>query len=314
MKLSKYIKSSILTAILFLCLVNFSTAATVSFFTPSKAYTVGSDIVLSIVVSSDSKPASAVSGLISFPTNLISVSSISTDDSIVSNWVQEPSFSNSTGHINFESLLVSGFTGNLGKIITITFKAKSAGTVNINFVAGSVVTVDGVNNDILSNSNNIIFSISKTTISKGVISNPVEEIKVVKETNTSPITKPDSSGWYSIDDSNLTRIPNYHKISEVLIASIILLIILILLMYYNFSGKNHKLKKEVYEAEDAIHKAFDILKDSEDEQIQILEKVNPKGKSIVKKKAKKQFKKDLDDAEKFIEKEINDIDKLVNKN
>lgn len=295
MKLLKYLKLGIASMILFFSLANFSVAANVSFFTSSKAYTTGSDIVLNILVSSAGKPATAVSGIISFPVNLLSVSSISKDDSIVSKWIQEPSFSNSTGHINFETVLLSGLTGNLGKILTVTFKAKSVGTANINFLAGSIVTVDGVGEDILLNSEGTFITITKAN---GNTTDVISEIK------------PDLDGWYSLDTTKLPRISAYYKIPAALIISVALLIILLSYMYQSFFGKNNKLKKEVSEAESAIRKAFDILKESEKEQIKTLEKSNLKEKSKIKKeKVKRQFKKDLEDAEKYIEKEIGDIEK-----
>lgn len=314
MKLYKYLKFNSAVVILFFCLVNFSEAASISFFTPSKAYNVGSDIVLSILVSNGSMPASGVSGLISFPANLVSISSISTDDSIVSHWIQEPSFSNSTGHINFETVLLSGFTGNLGKLITITFKAKAVGTASIKFIAGSLVTADDNVSDVLLNSEGTSITITKMGVNKPVPSDIKEEIKEAKVTNEDFVIKPDSSGWYSLDSASLTRIPSYPKVPIALIVSIILLIFVIWYLYYNLFKRDKKLKKEIHEAEDAVHKAFGILKESELEQIKILEKANSKRKPSVKKeRIKRQFKKDLEDAEKYVEKEIDDIDELVNK-
>ena len=71
-----------------------------------------------------------------------------------------------------------------------------------------------------------------------------------------------------------------------------------------------KLKKEVREAESALHKAFGLLKDNIREQVKMLEKTRAKRQLTEEEdKVVKQLKKDLDDAEKFVRKEIEDIER-----
>jgi len=84
--------------------------------------------------------------------------------------------------------------------------------------------------------------------------------------------------------------------------------------WYKFFIIGKKLKKEVEEAEDALHKAFDLLKESVAEQIKTIEKVKHKRELTEEEdKINKQLKRDLEDAEKYIRKEIQDIDDIINK-
>lgn len=64
------------------------------------------------------------------------------------------------------------------------------------------------------------------------------------------------------------------------------------------------------EAESALHKAFNLLKDDIRKQIKMLEKISAK-RQLTEEEGKviKQLKKGLDNAEKFVRKEIKDIEK-----
>lgn len=73
-----------------------------------------------------------------------------------------------------------------------------------------------------------------------------------------------------------------------------------------------KIKKEVKEAENALKKAFDLLKQDVRDKLKELEKSRKK-KDITEEEKEifKQIKKNLTDAEKFIKKEIKDIEKEI---
>jgi len=122
------------------------------FFTPaSGTYTQGQPLSLSVYVGSQTESVNAASGVISFPRDLLEVTSISKNQSIVSLWVQEPSFSNSNGTVNFEGIMLNpGFTGQSGKILTINFRVKTPGRASISFASGSVLANDGAGTDVLS--------------------------------------------------------------------------------------------------------------------------------------------------------------------
>ncbi len=97
-----------------------------------------------------------------------------------------------------------------------------------------------------------------------------------------------------------------------LIALLIFLLMLIWYLWHKFTTMRNRLRKEVREVEQALHKAFDLLKENMREQIKMLEKTKTR-RELTEEEEKiiKQLKKDLDDAEKIVRKEIEDIEKEI---
>lgn len=164
----------------------------------SGSYVVGENFSTGVYVSSSGQAMNAASGSVSFPTDKLEVVSISKSGSIFSLWVQEPSFSNTAGVVSFEGIVLNpGYTGNSGKILNITFKAKAAGLAKLDFSSGSVLANDGNGTNILNSLNGAQYNLGKTTPS-------VPEATTGSETGLFPSapvifsdTHPDSSSWYS---------------------------------------------------------------------------------------------------------------------
>ena len=97
-----------------------------------------------------------------------------------------------------------------------------------------------------------------------------------------------------------------------LVALIFGLLFLIWYGWNKFSHMRRNLRKEIGESEEALHKAFDLLKEDIREQIKMLEKVKSKRKLTLKEEEIiKLFRKHLNDAERFVGKEIGDIRKEI---
>lgn len=125
-------------------------AATLRLSPASGSYTVGHSFTVDVLVDSSDQAMNAAQGTITFPAGLLHVISVSTDNSIVNLWVEQPSFSNKNGQVDFQGVVVNpGFSGTGGKIITITFQAVVAGTAPVKFSAGSVLANDGAGTEIL---------------------------------------------------------------------------------------------------------------------------------------------------------------------
>jgi len=183
-------------------------AATLYFSPSSGAYTVGGTLSVNVYVSSADQAMNAASGVISFPQDKLEVTSLSKTGSIFILWVQEPSFLNSVGTINFEGIVLNpGFTGAAGKIITTNFKVKAAGVATLNFSSGSVLANDGKGTNILANMNSGTYTLKPVTITP-----PAEEILPEEEYVAPPTvgvpaapvvsspTHPDENKWYSNND------------------------------------------------------------------------------------------------------------------
>jgi hypothetical protein len=192
-------------AILFIISIPFIFSGVVEaanlYFAPSSgSYSMGRSFTVSVYVSSTSQLMNAVSGIITFPSDKLQVNSLSKTGSIISFWVQEPSFSNITGTINLEGVVLpSGYIGSNGKILDINFVAKSQGTASLNFSSGSVLAHDGQGTNILDGLGNASYNITGVTTTKAppttqtTISKTPKAVKIYSETH------PDPNKWYSED-------------------------------------------------------------------------------------------------------------------
>jgi hypothetical protein len=196
---------SFIFVFLFFGFANFSSAATLSFSPASGTYAEGSYINVSVIVSSPDKVMNGASGIISFPTDLLSVSSISETGSILDVWAQQPTYSNTDGTINFEGVVLPPwYTGNSGKIITITFKAKEDGIANLAFSSGSVLAADGLGTDITSSLGTASYQISEASGETPVTMPPAEVSGVPNAPVITSDTDPDQTKWYADSDADFS--------------------------------------------------------------------------------------------------------------
>lgn len=115
------------------------------------SYNVGQSFSITVYVSSADQSTNAVSGTLSFPKDKLEATSVSKSASVINLWVQEPNFSNTNGTVSFEGIILNpGFKGSNGKVISVSFKTKAAGTANLTFSSGSVLANDGQGTNILS--------------------------------------------------------------------------------------------------------------------------------------------------------------------
>src|SRR3989344_5120826 len=172
-------------------------AATLNFSPPSGSYGVGSTFSVNVYVESSNQAMNASSGVVSFPWDKLEVVSISKTGSIFSLWPAEPSFSNSAGTVNFEGIVLNpGYTGANGKILTITFRARSSGTANVSFSSGSVLANDGTGANILSGMRVAVFTLASTgeTPPAPQTATPVASSNALGITSS---THPDQTKWYA---------------------------------------------------------------------------------------------------------------------
>ena len=183
-------------------------AANLGFSPVSGSYKSGDYISVDVVLTNSSQAVNAISGSISFPQNLLSVSSLSQGGSLIKYWTLDPTFSNGAGTVNFEGIIPNpGFSSSRGKILTIRFFAKSSGNVNITFTDGSILANDGLASELLGTLGGANFSISdsvqetpKTITTPIVVQNT--PAPVVATTASLPVitssTNPDQNSWYNV--------------------------------------------------------------------------------------------------------------------
>ena len=173
-------------------------AATLSIFPNAGTYAPDSQFTADVRVTSSDQPINAVSGTVSFPSDKLQVVSVSKTGSIISLWVQDPSFSNSDGTITFEGAILNpGFQGTNGEVVRITFRTLTPGTAPLGFPVASVLANDGQGTNVLQKTGTASFSISQAN----AVPTPGSETHSEANTAFAPeihsATNPDSSQWYA---------------------------------------------------------------------------------------------------------------------
>jgi hypothetical protein len=239
-------------------------AATINFSPVTSTYSVGDIIKVKVVVSSD-KSINAVSGKVSFPTDLLSLTSLSKSSSIVSLWAQEPSFSNRSGVVSFEGVILNGYIGNSGNILTLVFKAKSTGRASLIFSGVSILANDGNGTDIFSGSLfpgniNLEKAIKTTSITE-------RELNTIADCKNANVEKQESAlSCIAINATEkikeveiLNDLPSNSLLVAIIILIIILLSLIIIYLFIIIFRLKRYLKNKLLKTENAILKNFNNL-------------------------------------------------------
>lgn len=140
--------------------------------------TVGNNFSIHIAVGTNGKSINNSDGTIQFPADLLQVVSLSKNSSIFTMWVEEPKFSNIDGTITWNGGVPNpGYIGESGEVLTVTFRAKEAGTAAINFSSAAIRQNDGLGTDILSSKNVGTIEVDASTQAESL---PSPEIKITK--------------------------------------------------------------------------------------------------------------------------------------
>jgi hypothetical protein len=195
----KRLQKKIFIAIFFVLIAFFFSkevfAAELHIFPESGTYKVGQIFETSVYVSSTSQSINAVSGTLSFPADRLQVVSLSKIGTIIDFWAQEPSFSNSSGLISIEGVLLEpGFVGSKGLVLKVSFRVTEQGKGKVYFSSSSVLANDGAGTNVLNNVGQALFTLGP---SAPVSSTPV---LVPNDVPFAPVihssTHPDSTKWY----------------------------------------------------------------------------------------------------------------------
>lgn len=187
------IKKILVFLILFFVSTNTLFAATLNFSPASGTYNKDATFSVGIYVASPEAAMNAASATIKFPTDKLQVVSVSKNGSIVDFWAQEPTFSNASGEVKLEGVVLTpGYQGPAGKILTITFKGKTIGTAGINISTSTVLANDGIGTNILKSVSGASFVIKEAVIKEPEVIKiddlkPIEEDVVAEE-----VCEPDS--------------------------------------------------------------------------------------------------------------------------
>lgn len=182
-----------------LALPAFALAASLYFSPDSGSYKTNQTFAVNIYVASTDQAMNAASGIISFPKDILNVVSVSKTGSIFNLYPQEPNFSNSSGIVNFEGIILNpGFKGSNGKLLTVNFQSKEPGKTSLTFSSGSVLANDGKGTQILTTLGSASFTIQPETAEEE------EEYTAPLNTPKAPVVfssfHPSLEEWYSNND------------------------------------------------------------------------------------------------------------------
>jgi hypothetical protein len=179
-------------------------AATMQASSPTGSYQIGDTIRVAVTVSSPSQAINAASGVLSFSTDKLQFISASKTGSIMTIWAEDPAYSasGSTGSVSFEGVVPNpGFTGSNATVLTVTLRAKAAGTATVSFSSASVLANDGMGTNVLTSFSPASYTIGSNPLP--IIPSPAAEIAAPSAplgANAPKIissTHPDSSKWYA---------------------------------------------------------------------------------------------------------------------
>lgn len=207
-ELRTFTKFSFYLCVLFVAFfasASFASAATLALSPSTGVYQSNTTFSVRVIVNTQGQPVNAAEGTLSFNPRELSVVSVNRSSSIFNLWVTEPTFSNSAGTISFSGGNPSGYTGNSGTIMTVTFRASGSGSTKVNFTNGSVLANDGKGTNILTS-----MGAGTYTIQAANVAPEPEVIEYVAPANTpaapkvTSVTHPDPSKWYAKDEAKLS--------------------------------------------------------------------------------------------------------------
>lgn len=326
--------------LVFFLLPSFCTAAAqISLVSSKSSVSVGDVFTVTAYVSADAS-VNALSGILSFPASMFEIQSVSKSNSIVGFWVNDPQYSNTSGTVGFEGVVLNpGFTGTKGKVLHIVVKARAAGSGQFSYTDASVLANDGLGTNVLSGMTGTQISVAEARAlpaSKSVSPTPEKNIIIPPASlyTASTTTTGKDNGYIETQPVYDIRVPpgtefeyvdmldtSVMKAGRVMLLYVIVVIALVGLLlsalfgmwyaWHRFSIFKQNLRAEVKDVESAVHKSFALLREEVEKHVVLLEKTEAKrALTREEKKMLAQFKSNLADAETFIEKEVADIKKV----
>jgi len=204
----KFFIFSIIFALFFVVLPSKVDAATLYLYPASKNLNKNDTFSVNVNAASPEQAINAVSGVVSFPSDKLRVLSVTKGGSVVSLWVQEPSFSNGVGTVNFEGIILNpGWRGAAGNILTINFEAKSTGSAKVKYSSGSILANDGQGTNILTGMSSATYRINVPTVEPprqpstgppaAVSETPAAQSGTPAAPQVTSLTHPDTNAWHS---------------------------------------------------------------------------------------------------------------------
>lgn len=177
-------------------------AATFSVIPDGSSASVGADATFTVIINTEGAAVNAGQATLSYPTDVLQVTSLNTSDSIFNFWINAPSYSNDTGTIQFLGGATNGFNGQSLRVFQITATVLKEGAATIAFTDGAITASDGSGTNVLTT----MHGATVTGVTAPVEEKPPEQItrKAVPAATApaKPVLSiplyPDDSKWYNV--------------------------------------------------------------------------------------------------------------------
>lgn len=214
----KFNRIGILLFLLFISLARIADAADLSITVSPAQAKVGDTVTATVYVNSGGEAINNVEASITAPSDMLQIESVTQSGSILTLWVEQPSFGNGTVTLN-GGIANPGYTGANGKVATFYMKALKAGSAQILFKSGSVRANDGLGTDVTKSKSGGAVTIANPVVVPVVpvvpvtpappaVPAPVSTPSAAPKKPIAPVvvsdTMPDMEAWYKSATTTLT--------------------------------------------------------------------------------------------------------------
>lgn len=141
---------------------NTAEAASIFFVPGTGEFGVGGKITVDLKIDSEGEGLNAAQATLRFPKETLQVTSVEKTNSAFNFWLEEPTYSNDDGVISFVGGTPYGISGASIEVLRVTFTSKGSGAAPITIVDSAITASDGSGTNILSKTNDALFTISPT--------------------------------------------------------------------------------------------------------------------------------------------------------
>lgn len=139
----------IVAAVVFFPASAFAAEGSLLVFPSTGSYDVGETFEVTVVADTDGAPITAAEGVLTFTPGTFEVLAVSTAQSALALWAEEPNFSNSAGTVSFSGWAAEPFVSRNARLLTLTVRAQVNGEHTLRFTSGALLAHDGKGSNIV---------------------------------------------------------------------------------------------------------------------------------------------------------------------
>ena len=176
-------------------------------------YITGDVFTISVNVDSGGAAVNAIEGKLEYDPKELTVIDIDTTSPIVTSWVQQPTFDNSSGVISFGGSLATSTVLSRQSVFKFRLRGERSGEFRVRFITGAAIhAADGTGGNIVSTLSNGIYAIVPSVSDPDVVvtvptvesSSLGEVLGAATGTSVMSSTHPDQNTWYPLATSSLS--------------------------------------------------------------------------------------------------------------